>query len=166
MKRTLTTLTLTALMIVTFVLGGSSGSLAGFFGLAHAQDDSEMRSQAKLLKRHCTNGSVAGTYAYHGSGTITQSPAPQIPAGPFTTVGMLTLNADGTFAFKGTRSFNGFIDPAAQGTGTYTLNDDCTATAIDNTGTPYNIVVADGGNELYVMFSAPGLVITAVCKRV
>ncbi|HJQ24032.1 MAG TPA: hypothetical protein VKA60_08965 [Blastocatellia bacterium] len=154
MKRTLTILTASLLLIGTFLLGGSS----------HAQGDAE-RPSLKAKKTRCTAESVAGTYAYHGSGTITQSPAPQIPAGPFTTVGMLTLNADGTFAYKGTRSFNGFIDTAAQGIGTFTVNNDCTATGIDNIGTPYNIVFADGGNEVYIMFSAPGLVITTVGKR-
>lgn len=154
MKRTLATLTVSALLIGTFLLGGS-----------HAQSDAE-RPALKAKKTRCTAESFAGTYAYYGNGTVVQPPVPQIPAGPFTTVGMLTINADGTFAYKGTRSFNGFIDPAAQGSGTFTVNSDCTATGIDNIGTPYNIVFADGGNEIYFMFSVPGLVITAVGKRV
>ena len=171
MKRTITTLTITALLIgaVTFLPVRSSGSKTGLVASAQAQDEAQevaaLKPQGKSRLKRCGKETIAGEYAYHATGTVVQSPAPQIPAGPFTTVGILTLNEDGTFAYKGKRSFNGFIDPAAESTGTYTVNDDCTATAVDNIGTPYHIVIADGGNELYIMFSAPGLVITAVCKR-
>ena len=76
---------------------------------------------------------------------------------------LLTLDR-GNFTFKGTQSFNGAIVPAA-GTGTYTVNDDCTGTAVDSLGTPYSFVIADRGNEISIQLALPGTVVGGVAKR-
>jgi len=58
-----------------------------------------------------------------------------------------------------------FIGLIAAGTGTYTVNYDCTGSAVDNVGTPHNFVVADGGDEIRIILAIPGTVITGVAKR-
>jgi hypothetical protein len=73
----------------------------------------------------CSNQSLKGSFGYTVTGTITKTTGPLI-AGPFAAVGKLTF--DGVGGVKTVRSFNdnGFALRGDPGTGTYTMNKDCT----------------------------------------
>jgi hypothetical protein len=166
MKRTTQSITVAVMFLGLiaagmFVFGGSFGNSTSFVTPVRAQETS---LPVRASSRHCTIGTVSGSYAYTASGFVTQPiPQAQIPAGPFAVNSLLTLSG-GNFSFKGTQSFNGVIVPAV-GTGTYTVNDDCTGSATDTNGTPYQFVIADGGNEVRILLGVPNTVVTGVAKR-
>src|SRR5262249_32873476 len=76
--------------------------------------------------RGCSLADVAGEYGCSSSGTIV-TPA----VGPFAAVGHVTFTATGTFSGAQTTSIAGnFFDEIVSGT--YTVNPDCTGSAIVN----------------------------------
>jgi hypothetical protein len=169
MKRQIT-ISLVTLSLIALLLGGLSFTSngrdrrTGLVPAARAQAVAERSQLDRTIIRRCSIGTVNGSYAYSASGTIIQPiPQLQIPAGPFVVTSLLTLSG-GSFTFKGTQSFNGAIVPA-MGTGTYTVNDDCTGAAVDSVGTPYSFVVADNGDEIRIMLGIPGTAISGVAKR-
>lgn len=169
MKRQIT-ITLITLSLIALLLGGISFTSNGraqrtsLLPAAHAQEVAARNQFDRTIIRRCSIGTINGSYAYSASGAIVQPiPQLQIPAGPFVVTSLLTLSG-GSFTFKGTQSFNGTIVPAV-GTGTYTVNDDCTGSAVDNAGTPYSFVVADQGDEIRIMLGVPGTAISGVAKR-
>ncbi len=70
----------------------------------------------------CSNRSVAGTYAYTVTGT-------RIGVGVAASVGLVTLDKDGTLTGSQTASFNGLILTETL-TGTFSVGDDCTGPAV------------------------------------
>jgi hypothetical protein len=72
----------------------------------------------------CTLRNVAATYGYTVSGI-------RIGIGPAASVGSAELGSDGTATGAQSASFNGIILSETY-TGTYTVNDDCTGTAVLN----------------------------------
>jgi hypothetical protein len=157
---TLAFLFLGALTAGTFYFKGSLNGMTAVY----AQEIERPSALTRGGRRYCTNGTVNGSYAYQASGFVIQPiPQAQIPAGPFAVNSLLMLS-NGSFTFKGTQSFNGNLVPAV-GTGTYSINDDCTGTGQDNNGTPYNFVVADDGNEIRILLAVPGTVVSGVAKR-
>lgn len=161
---TLTILFFGALIAGTFFFKGAFNGGAGLIKPVQAQEAERAAPLNRGFRRYCTNGTVNGSYAYQASGFFIQPiPQAQIPAGPFAVNSLLTLS-NGSFTFKGAQSFNGNLVPAV-GTGTYTINDDCTGTGQDNNGTPYSFVVADDGNEVRILLAVPGTVVSGVAKR-
>jgi len=161
MKRTTKSIAIAVLFCLIaagmFALGASTGTTV------RAQETTRAAAAPRFPK-HCTIGTVSGAYAFQASGVVTQPvPQLQIPAGPFAGLTLMKLSG-GTFTFNGTQSFNGTIVPAVGG-GTYTVNDDCTGTAVDNFGTPYSFVIADDGDEIRIMNVAPNAAITGVARR-
>ena len=74
----------------------------------------------------CTMSDVAGAWGYTTNGTIV-SP----PVGVFTAVGRVTFTESGTFSGTQTTSIAGnFFEETVQGT--YTVNSDCTSSAMAN----------------------------------
>jgi hypothetical protein len=88
----------------------------------------------------CSNQSLKGSFGYTVTGTITKTTRPLI-AGPFVAVGKLTF--DGVGGVKTVRSFNdnGFALREDPGTGSYTMNKDCTGSFTITVGPSTNQVV-------------------------
>jgi len=116
----------------------------------------------------CSLASVAGEYGYTSNGTIV-SP----PVGPFATVGHVTFTASGTFSGAQTTSIAGnFFDETVSGT--YTVNHDCTGSAVVNVyhgttlarTTNLNLVWDDNQKEIRAIFLTPGTAITIEAKRI
>lgn len=116
----------------------------------------------------CSLASVAGEYGYTSNGTIV-GPA----VGPFATVGHVTFTASGTFSGAQTTSIAGnFFDETVSGT--YSVNHDCTGTAVVNVyhgatlarTTNLNLVWDDNQKEIRAIFLTPGTVITINAKKV
>jgi hypothetical protein len=115
----------------------------------------------------CSLAGVAGKYGYTSSGTIV---AP--PVGPFAAVGHVTFTAAGTFSGAQTTSIAGnFFDETVSGT--FTVNSDCTGTAIVNVyhgttlarTTNLNVVWDDNQKEARAIFLTAGTAITINVKK-
>jgi hypothetical protein len=115
----------------------------------------------------CSLAGVAGKYGYTSSGTIVTP-----PVGPFTAVGQVTFTATGNFSGAQTTSIAGnFFDETVSGT--YTVNPDCTGTAIVNVyhgtalarTTNLNLVWDDNQKEIRAIFLTPGTAITITAKK-
>jgi hypothetical protein len=114
----------------------------------------------------CSNITLKGTFAHNSTGFITAPPA---LAGPLAHVAAQTFDGKGGFTSDGWVSQNGNIVHVTE-TGTYTVNPDCTGTytsQLSPVGITANVffVIADGGNEIHIIETDPGTVLTAVARR-
>ncbi len=107
----------------------------------------------------CSNATLRGDYGFTVSGM-----RPSAPGGPVETiVGVALTNFDGNGNLTQTDnihgSLSGFATPDRAGTGTYTVNADCTGTmTLTNAGAPplmLRIVVVDNGNEVRTAVVSP-----------
>lgn len=113
---------------------------------------------------HCTNGTASGTYGYHMEGQI-------VGVGPFLVNGLFTHKTDGTMdadvqLVVGDQSF-----PAAGTGGTFKTNDDCTGTGrftVEALGldVTYNFIATDGGEQIELLNTNPGIVLHGVGRRI
>jgi hypothetical protein len=120
---------------------------------------------AKADSKGCSNATLKGTFADKDTGFIT---APPTLAGPFAGVNTEIFDGNGALTTTGMASLNGTIVPAAS-KGTYTVNPDCTGTYTVQNSLGLTIhaffVIADSGNELHVIVTDPGTVITCIARR-
>ncbi|HJZ96574.1 MAG TPA: hypothetical protein VKE70_08700 [Candidatus Solibacter sp.] len=120
---------------------------------------------ANAAGKACSNATLLGTFADKDIGFITAPPA---LAGPFAGVNLETFDGHGGLTGAGIVSLNGNIIPGTF-KGTYTVNPDCTGTyTVENSlGLTVHafFVIADGGNELQIVITDPGTVITCVARR-
>ncbi len=121
---------------------------------------------AKADDKGCSNYTLRGTYAQTGTGAIT---APPDMAGPFANVGTLVFDGNGGVTGGLVVNQNGSTAQATE-TGTYTVNSDCTGTYTVQIS-PFGItsqasfVIDNSGDELEILVTDPGSVITCVAKR-
>lgn len=106
---------------------------------------------------HC---GLKGTYAFTGFGNTFEGNLLGFPAGVVSTNGTITLDGNGNTFIREAEVVNGvLLNAAAEYTGTYTLNPDCTFAA-SLTGVPGPIfvgVVADNGKQIRAMSTVPGV---------
>ena len=106
---------------------------------------------------HC---GLKGTYAFTGFGNTFDGNLLGFPAGVVSTNGTITLDGNGNAFIREAEVVNGvLLNAAAEYTGTYTLNADCTFSA-SLTGVPGPIfvgVVADNGKQIRAMSTVPGV---------
>jgi len=106
---------------------------------------------------HC---GLKGTYAFTGFGNTFEGNLLRFPAGVVSTNGTITLDGNGNAFIREAEVVNGMLlNAAAEYTGTYTLNPDCTFAAMLN-GVPGPIfvgVVADHGKQIRAMSTIPGV---------
>ncbi len=118
-----------------------------------------------LLPDRCNAATMRGSYGYTVIGTITTGPG----AGPFAAVGRLNFDGLGTFTNVRTISRNGTILPQVAGTGTYTVNPNCTGSitftdgGVVTQGTDF--VLDDGGDEIRMITISPGTVLTVQGRK-
>jgi uncharacterized protein YdeI (BOF family) len=114
----------------------------------------------------CSNATLKGTFADKDTGFITSPPA---VAGPFAGVNVETFDGNGALTGHGMVSLNGEIAQQSY-TGTYTVNSDCTGTYTVEIS-PFGLtthaffVIAGDGNELQVVITDPGNVVTCIARR-
>ena len=121
---------------------------------------------ANASNRGCSLATLKGTFADKDTGVITSPPA---VAGPFAGVNLETFDGNGVLTGSGIGSLNGNIVPVTY-TGTYTVNADCTGTytvKVSPLGltTHAFFVIDDGGNELQIVITDQGTVITCIARR-
>lgn len=112
----------------------------------------------------CTNGTASGTYGYQMAGQI-------VGVGPFLVNGLFTHYVNGTMdadvqLLVGNQSF-----PAAGTGGTFTTKRDCTGSGkfrVDalNLEVTYNFIATDGGNQIELLNTNPGIVLHGVARRI
>ena len=143
--------------------------LLAFGTFAMAQSNSALPGAA-LGNRHCSNRTLSGDYGCSVQGVLLNIPGLPPEA---TFVGVTTAHYDGKGNDTGTEhvvvngsSFNPGWDANS---GTYSVNPDCTGTAIVNTPNspvPLNLyfVIVDDGKEFRQVLNSNALL--TVCKRV
>ena len=113
-------------------------------------------TEAAAAPRRCGQGTIQGRYGYYGQGEIVANDF-GVPPGPFVSLGTATFDGDGNFVWTSS-DFPGVL------TGTYVLRRDCTGTATFNfpdplPPSPGNMIVVDGGNELFIAPPAGGVTV-------
>jgi hypothetical protein len=115
----------------------------------------------------CSNATLKGTYADKDNGYIINAPptAPSLFAG----VNLETFDGNGTITAIGFATVDGTGGPQTE-TGTYTVNPDCTGTyqvTISPGGftTHASFVIDEDGNELQIIVTDAGNVITCIARR-
>jgi hypothetical protein len=115
----------------------------------------------------CSNASLKGTFAEQDNGFIPNPP----PANPslFAGVNLDTFDGKGTITATGFGTVDGNGGPQTE-IGTYTVNPDCTGTyevLISPGGFTAHafFVIADDGNELHIIVTDPGNVITCIARK-
>ena len=122
---------------------------------------------ANAQDKGCSNATLKGTFAEKDTGFITNSPP--TPASLFAGVNLETFDGKGTITATGFATVDGNGAPQTE-TGTYTVNPDCTgayAVQVSPGGFTAHafFVIDDGGNELQIIVTDPGTVITCIARR-
>jgi hypothetical protein len=122
---------------------------------------------ANARDKGCSNATLTGTFSEKDNGFITNPPP--APASLFAGVVLETFDGDGTITASGITSLDGTVTPQTE-TGTYTVNPDCTGTyevQISPGGFTAHafFVIDDGGNELQIIVTDPGTVITCIARK-
>jgi len=149
--------------LVIAVTAAVVGTLAGASGLG-AQANAEPKKH-----RGCSEATIAGSYGIQISGT---RPA---PGGAIeSVVGVVVRNYDGAGQFTQVDNVKGSITgmvPDRQGSGTYTVNEDCSGVAQIQPGPGIlieeRLVIVDDGNEIRTMTALPApVMVTGVHLRI
>jgi hypothetical protein len=114
--------------------------------------------QARHNTHTCTNESLVGEFGFTAHGTTLPALGLQAPlTGAFASSGSAIFDGSGHFTLTATSSFNGVIQGPATVTGTYTVNSDCSYTSKASNGVTFRAVIVNGGHELLILQTTPGL---------
>jgi hypothetical protein len=120
-------------------------------------------SVVQAAQSGCSNNSLRGNYGFQIRGTI-------VGFGPIVGVALVTFDGGGNFTQTDNVSVNGFPQMVNRpGSGTYSVNADCTGTQTLNSGGQVvhtTFVIAANGNQVFDEVTDPNLVITGIGKRV
>ncbi len=109
----------------------------------------------------CSNSTLSGAYAWIGNGDLGDK--------KWTGIGIETFDGAGNSSSEGTRSFNGQIAPH-KFTGAYTVNANCSGTiklTYPNGDVGHlDIIVTDGGREVYWIVTDPGITMSGIKKKI
>lgn len=118
----------------------------------------------------CSNQSLKGSYGYTVTGSIVTSQGPLV-AGPFAAVGRIVFDGVGGVQTVRSLSDNGLILTNDSGTGTYSMNSNCTGSFNITVGPPGNAItltlniVLDDTYELRGIVTTSGIVLTFEGRR-
>jgi len=136
-------------------------AFAAFTALALA-----VAPMANADNKGCSVATLKGTWSDKDTGFIV---APAQIAGPFVGLSVETFDGNGGITIAGTASINGNI-VSSTSKGSYTVNPDCTGTItatnpVLGLTTHTTFVIADSGNEIQMVVTDPGTVISCVARR-
>lgn len=157
MKRKLYRLVLTAIVLTCGVLITATSDL----NTAYAQGDGPFG--ARRTPR-CTLGTASGTYGYHMEGQI-------LGVGPFLVNGLFTHRPDGTSDAEVQLVVGAQIVPSTATNGTWKINDDCTGTGKFtasglNLEVTYNFIATEGGDQIELLNTNPGVLLHGIGRRI
>lgn len=119
----------------------------------------------------CSNATLKGDYGFIITGSAPSGPPPA-PLQQIVGVSIAHYNGDGTSTGSDNihGSITGFVNPDRQGTGTYSIKEDCTGIGtLSNPGQPpleLRFVVVDNGKEVRIAVTSPGVMVTSVGKKI
>lgn len=121
---------------------------------------------AKAEPKECSVATLEGSFVRRDSGYVVTPPA---IAGPLAGVHLVVFDGNGSFTSAGFSSLNGNVSEST-GTGTYTVNPDCTGSytslsSTGRTGTAF-FVIADKGNEIHILPTNTGASIICIARKV
>jgi len=124
-------------------------------------------SSAVTAQAGCTDLTIKGSYAFTVHGQILTPNGPLLVDG----IARTTFDGNGNLTQVDAVAINGHIPLVWRpGTGTYTVNSDCTGTmTLINTGQPtlhLAILVSQSGNHIHTVVTDPGLATTSDAERV
>jgi hypothetical protein len=108
--------------------------------------------------QECTrlNATLRGAYVSHGTGSV--------GGAPIAIVGITTYDGQGGFQLTATVNINGTVIKPPTGTGTYTVNRDCSGSQTVGSS-HYDFVVTPDGSKVTYISTDPGAVITVISER-
>jgi hypothetical protein len=116
----------------------------------------------------CTNATVTGNYGIISSG-FSAKKGPMGNEFPAALVGVATFDGAGNFSATWTNAFNGEIARGLNGSGTYTVNSDCTGsfafTSGDAAGFTFDAAIVNSGAEVFLIATLSGATITYDLKK-
>ena len=112
----------------------------------------------------CTLGTASGVYGYHMEGQI-------LGVGPFLVNGLFTHRPEGTMDAEVQLVTGNQTFPAPGTGGTWTIKDDCTGSgkftvAALNLEVTYNFIATDGGDQIDLLNTNPGVLLHGVGRRI
>ncbi len=118
----------------------------------------------------CSNANLNASYAFTFTGFSTpREGLVKQPEVPTAVVGVIPFDGAGNVSYNLTLVVNGSLIPAQSGTGTYTVNSNCTGsvsfTTGDLSGINFNIVIIGSGTELFGILTNSGLTQTGDGKK-
>jgi hypothetical protein len=124
-------------------------------------------SSAVTAHPACTDSTIKGDYAFTIHGQILTPNGPLLVAG----IAKTTFDGDGNLTQVDAVAVNGSIAEVwRHGTGTYTLNPDCsgTMTLINDGQAPLHlaILVSQSGNIIHTVVTDPGFAVTSDAEKV
>ncbi|MGE0131081.1 MAG: hypothetical protein AB7U82_23635 [Blastocatellales bacterium] len=126
----------------------------------HAQEE----RAAFRAAPHCNNGVASGTYGYRMAGQL-------VGVGPFLVNGIFTHYPDGTMDGDVQLTLGSQQIPTKWSGGTFKTNNDCTGAGkffvqALNLEVTYNLIVTDGGEQIELLNTNPGVVLHGVARRI
>jgi len=107
---------------------------------------------------HCSNSTLKGSYSATITGTVDGLPLAELD--------LVSSNGNGTFTGTGTLAFNGAISSVSF-TATYTINSDCSGSAVLSTGVTQNLNIKEDGTEvMFIGTNSPSAEVTGDAKRI
>lgn len=157
----LSILSIMAILTLAVLLSGNwSDKFSAFAAQAQGSSSDE------AIDQKCTNNSLRGSYGFTAQGvTLQGSPVPAALRGPFASSGSATFDGQGNFTLTATSSFNGIVQGPATVKGTYSVNEDCTYDSRADNGATFRSVIVNGGKEILILQTTPGVAITGTAKK-
>ena len=120
---------------------------------------------ARAERKECSIATLEGSFVRRDVGWVISPNG----AMPLAGVHLVTFDGNGAFTSTGSASLNGAVSEST-GTGTYTVNSDCTGTysslsSTGRTGTAFFVIV-NHGNEIHILPTNQGSSITCIARKV
>ncbi|MEH2082199.1 MAG: hypothetical protein V7K89_20140 [Nostoc sp.] len=107
----------------------------------------------------CNNATIKGSYGGTLTGTVSEIPV--------ASVGLYKFNGTGNFQIISSNSANGTISTNNQGSGTYSVKQDCTVQiGFSNGSDTYSGIIVDSGKEIFLLATVQGSAVTVTLKKV
>jgi hypothetical protein len=121
---------------------------------------------SKIQLSRCSNATLRGVYGFGASGSAF---APTGEVGDLAVFARIVFDGHGNSTQSTNSSFNGFQNEVPLETATYSVNPDCTGSAIlhhpDGTSEHINFVIVEGGSEIKFISATPGAVFTGTVDK-
>lgn len=115
----------------------------------------------------CTLNTLNGSYVFSGTGYNITTPGGVETPLPKAIVESISFMGDGTLTSLATVSLNGVVGRGIPGSGSYTVDENCTGTLTFNPHGPhFDIFIAPNGKEVFMIETDANTVLAGVTRRV